>query len=367
MNKYYKETSNYDKYPVVEVSEMSQECWNGWEAITNRLKEDLSKIRKNKKIVVIECYQGVLDKEVINALQTNFPAAEWFYSKEAMLSSDVISEKLKEDITDDEIFGYMTRCNIDCYFDADKVREMRESISIAKEELIFIYGVGAAYIQSEYDRLVYADLARWEIQMRFRRNEVSNIGIENKEERASLQYKRGFFVDWRICDRFKKTLMKKWDYVLDTNITGNPKMATGTAIWTGLEKASQTPFRVVPFFDLGPWGGQWMKEVCNLDRKSANYAWCFDCVPEENSLYLGFGNIRFEIPSINLVFAYPAQLLGNPVYGRFGDEFPIRFDFLDTMEGGNLSLQVHPLTQYVQQKFGMHYTHYVKSTVMESK
>lgn len=356
MNKYYKETSNYDKYPVVEVSEMSQECWNGWEAITNRLKKDLSKIRKNKKIVVIECYQGVLDKEVINALQTNFPAAGWFYSKEAMLPSDVINEKLKEDITDDEIFGYMTRWNIDCYFDVNKVREIRESISIAKEELIFIYGVGAAYIQSEYDRLVYADLARWEIQMRFRRNEVSNIGIENKEERALLQYKRGFFVDWRICDRFKKTLMKKWDYVLDTNITEDPKMATGTAIWTGLEKASQTPFRVVPFFDPGPWGGQWMKEVCNLDRKSANYAWCFDCVPEENSLYLGFGNIRFEIPSINLVFAYPEQLLGNPVYGRFGDEFPIRFDFLDTMEGGNLSLQVHPLTQYIQQKFGMHYT-----------
>ena len=124
----------------------------------------------------------------------------------------------------------------------------------------------------------------------------------------------------------------------------------------GLEKASRTPFRVVPFFDPGPWGGQWMKEVCDLDREVPNFAWCFDCVPEENSLYLGFGDVRFELPSIDLVFAYPARLLGNPVYGRFGDEFPIRFDFLDTMEGGNLSLQVHPLTQYIQEKFGMHYT-----------
>ena len=124
----------------------------------------------------------------------------------------------------------------------------------------------------------------------------------------------------------------------------------------GVEATVNTPFRVVPFFDPAPWGGQWMKEVCDLDPEKENYGWCFDCVPEENSLYLGFGDVRFELPSIDLVFAYPARLLGNPVYGRFGDEFPIRFDFLDTMEGGNLSLQVHPLTQYIQEKFGMHYT-----------
>ena len=144
--------------------------------------------------------------------------------------------------------------------------------------------------------------------------------------------------------------MNKWDYVLDTNVMGDPKMATAAIVDAGLKKASKSPFRVVPFFDPGPWGGQWMKEICDLDRETPNFAWCFDCVPEENSLYLGFGEVRFEIPSIDLVFSYPRELLGNPVYGRFGDEFPIRFDFLDTMDGGNLSLQVHPLTQYIQEK-----------------
>jgi hypothetical protein len=79
-------------------------------------------------------------------------------------------------------------------------------------------------------------------------------------------------------------------------------------------------------------------------------------VPEENSLLLGIGETTFEIPSIDVVFAHPRELLGEAVHGRFGDEFPIRFDFLDTMEGGNLSLQVHPLTEYIQEKFGMHYT-----------
>ena len=355
-NKYISRPSNYDKYPVVGVPGMEKECVKGWDAIVARLRGDLKNPDEEVKVVVVECYQGVLDDEVRTTLRSGFPEAIWFDSSEAMLTAEEISAVLKQDITDDEIFGYMTRLNMDCYFDPEKVEKLRRSIASVQKGVVFVYGTGAAYVQSRHDLLVYADMARWEIQMRFRRNEVSNVGVANKEERASLQYKRAFFVDWRVCDRFKKKLMKSWDYVLDTNVAGEPKMATGKAVWAGLGKASRTPFRVVPFFDPGPWGGQWMKEVCDLDREAANFAWCFDCVPEENSLYLGFGEIRFEIPSVDLVFAYPARLLGNPVYGRFGDEFPIRFDFLDTMEGGNLSLQVHPLTQYIQEKFGMHYT-----------
>lgn len=356
MNQAKSKESNYDKYPVVQLSDQyTNSCFSGWDAIVTRIKQDLnSKI--NKHLLVIECYQGVLENEISEAFQSNFPDALLINSREGMLSEDELNNLLKDDITDDEIFGYMTHKNIDCYFDTQKVKEIRAKIEIAPQQLIIIFGTGAAYIQPTADLLIYADMSRWTIQMRFRNNEISNVGIENKNERASIQYKRGFFVDWRICDRFKKGLMHKWDYVLDTNIKGSPKMATAEAVKAGLEQTSKQPFRVVPFFDPGPWGGQWMKEVCDLDRDSTNFAWCFDCVPEENSLLLGFGDIKFEIPSINLVFAHPKELLGKPVYARFGDEFPIRFDLLDTMEGGNLSLQVHPLTEYIQEKFGMHYT-----------
>jgi mannose-6-phosphate isomerase class I len=99
-----------------------------------------------------------------------------------------------------------------------------------------------------------------------------------------------------------------------------------------------------------------MRRVCDLDDESPNYAWCFDCVPEENSLRFAFGNIVIEVPAIDLVFQHPRELLGDAVHARFGTEFPIRFDFLDTMEGGNLSLQIHPLTEYIQKQFGVPYT-----------
>ncbi len=357
MKRYSEYKSNYDKYPVVSVSESAEGlCWRGWAEIASQLRNALDALDKPVKILVVECYQGVYDQEVRTELQTRLPNAIWLDSASAMKDSSAIDDFLKDDITDDEIFGYMTRHGIDCYFDETRVAGLRRKIGEVSSGVIVLYGVGAAYVAPRHDILVYADMARWEIQLRFRRNEVSNVGVSNCMERASLQYKRGFFVDWRICDRFKKTLMRQWDYVLDTNVKGDPKMATAAAVDAGLQKASKSPFRVVPFFDPGPWGGQWMKEICDLDRNVPNFAWCFDCVPEENSLYLEFGEVRFEIPSIDLVFSYPRELLGNPVYGRFGDEFPIRFDFLDTMGGGNLSLQVHPLTQYIQEKFGMHYT-----------
>lgn len=100
-----------------------------------------------------------------------------------------------------------------------------------------------------------------------------------------------------------------------------------------------------------------MRDTFSLDRSRPNYAWCFDCVPEENSLILRVGDVRVEIPAQDLVLLYPLPLLGEKVHARFGEEFPIRFDFLDTIGGQNLSFQVHPVTEYIQQHFGMHYTH----------
>lgn len=109
-----------------------------------------------------------------------------------------------------------------------------------------------------------------------------------------------------------------------------------------------------PYFDPGVWGGQWMKENFGLDASKENFAWSFDGVPEENSLNLEIGGKVLKVPAQDLVFYAPHELLGERVHGRFGAEFPIRFDLLDTMGGQNLSLQVHPLTEYIYEKFGMH-------------
>lgn len=172
----------------------------------------------------------------------------------------------------------------------------------------------------------------------------------------AAQVQAGFFLEWRMADRRKKALFERMDYVLDTVVPGSPKMVSGQGMRTGLDRLAREPFRLVPYYAPEVWGGQWMKEVCGLDKSAKNYAWAFDGVPEENSIFLRFGEVRMEFPAVNVVFYRPRLLLGERVHARFGDEFPIRFDFLDTMGGQNLSLQVHPLTEYIQNTFGMHYT-----------
>lgn len=348
------ESSNFDKYPEIRIH--GYEGWNGWTTIAAALQQKANSFQKQRTVIAVECYHGVLANEIADGLQANLPGAHFTDATAALLSATKVNDKVYPYVTDDPVFGYITPLVLDDFFDTEKIKELQAQLKQQQEGLVIVYGTGASLVVPDADLLVYADMPRWEIQLRFRRNEVGNLGTNNVADAFSYKYKRAFFVDWRVCDRHKNTLMPSWDFVLDTTIAGEPKMVEGYVLLNALSEVVKRPFRVVPFFDPGPWGGQWLKEVCDLDPNEKNIAWGFDCVPEENSLLLRFNNVLFETPSINAVFYQPVQLLGKKVYDAFGAEFPIRFDFLDTMEGGNLSLQVHPLKEYIREKFGMAYT-----------
>ena len=348
--------SNYDKFPVVAVPQGANACVTGSENCAARLRQAITQRHARKTVLVIECYPGVDEDSILKEFQRRLSPALTVHAAEAFLPPHKIDYLVTPFLGgNDPVFGFLSELTLPQFFDPAHLEHLRAKVAAVTEGLVLIVGCGARLI-AEGDILVYADLARWEAQLRFRRNEASNLGVENRTLSAGLQYKRAFFVDWRVADRWKRPLMAKWDFVLDTHNSGEMKLAEGEAVRRGLRHAVTRPFRVVPFFDPAPWGGQWMKEFCDLPRDKPNYGWCFDCVPEENSLLLGFGNTHIEIPSINLIFDQPKALLGEKVLAQFGDEFPIRFDFLDTMGGGNLSFQVHPLTEYIRRHFGMSYT-----------
>ena len=349
-------SSDYDRFPAVTVHGDGG-AWRGWDDVLMRLRAEIDRVlsRQPRVVVAVECYPGVHDEEVAGALRRGLGADHWLSAEEAFLPPDRIDRMLEPYLGgDDPLFGFLAPLGLEAFLDPDRRTALRRHVA-GLSGVVVIYGTGAL-LCAEPDLVIYADMPRWEGQLRQRRGEVSSLGVRNRGEKASLQYKRSFFVDWRVCDRLKKATLGRWDFLLDTTVPGDPRLVTGDALRAGLEQTARRPFRVVPFFDPAPWGGQWMKDVCGLDRDAVNYGWSFDCVPEENSLRLRFGAIEIEIPSLDLVFHQPHALLGDAVYGLFGPEFPIRFDLLDTMGGGNLSLQVHPPVDYAQEKFGLHYT-----------
>lgn len=349
--------SSYDKLPFVAVSDSEENCWSGWEAVADALNAVIAHTRSGRPrlIVTFECYSGLHDDEVEGALRRGLHFDHFLNTAQAFKSPEEIEALAAPYLGgDDPVFGFLAPLEMDAFLDPGKRNALREQ-ALAVDGVIVLYGPGAAQCAAP-DLLVYADMPRWEGQLRQRRGEVSNLGTMNRGLKASLQYKRAYFLDWRVCDRVKKETLSRWDFLLDTTLPGEPKLVTGAALRAGLELTARRPFRVVPFFDPAPWGGQWMREICGLGGGAPNYGWCFDGVPEENSLLLGFGETRLEVPAMDLIFHQPRQVLGDTVFGLFGHEFPIRFDLLDTVGGGSLSLQVHPLVEYVRDKFGMFYT-----------
>lgn len=342
---------NYDKYPVKKVSEDSSVIWSGWKNLSIQLKKESE--GKEKCVIVIDCYPGTdteaVRREITERLRPNYV----FFSDDCLWETEKMDAYLEEWLTDDRVFGIMTAKSMRDFFYSEKLEQVREEIASGGDGIYLVYGVGAGLI-TEGDVLVYADMSRWEIQLRYRSG-MPNWNCRNNDAPILTKYKRGFFAEWRWADRHKKQMFERIDYILDTNHEC-PVMVTGDAFREGLRKLAGEPFRTVPYFDPGVWGGQWMKKICGLPEEQPNYAWSFDGVPEENSLLLQYGDTVIEIPAMDLVMYQPQRLLGERVHGRFGAEFPIRFDFLDTMGGQNLSLQVHPLTEYIQEKFHMHYT-----------
>jgi hypothetical protein len=347
-------TGSYDKFPVVEISGGAGQAWRGWPEICRELFSAMD--ATGTRVLAVECYPGVFQEEIGEALRAARLDIELIDMRGALLPEKEI-ERLIAPFTggDDPLFGFVSNLSLRSFFELHRLKEIQEQASSASSPLVLL-GAGAFLAAPDGALQVYADLPRWEIQQRQRRGEIANLGSSDTSAKASLQYKRAYFADWRAADGMKRSTMERWDYLLDTTAPGDPRLVRGEAFRGALRHCATRPFRTVPFFDPGPWGGQWMKEVCGLDQSQANFAWCFDCVPEENSLRLRFGAVEIEVPAIDLVFAEPQALLGEPVYGRFGAEFPIRFDMLDTMGGGNLSLQVHPLTSYIREQFGLTYT-----------
>jgi mannose-6-phosphate isomerase class I len=340
--------TSYNKFPKIVVPG-NPESWSGVEAW-------LEIAQAGAGPIVVDTYPGT-DLVELEAFITKALPGYRVLNVEELAARPIaeIDALIAANLTEDRVFGVMSHHTLADFYRPSELEDIAQSVTASDIPTVLL-GWGAALVPVTARVVVVADMARWELQRRQRAG-APNWRCNNTNEDNLRKYKRSFFVEWRVADRHKRQLLPAVDYVLDANRGArDARLIKGEVFHSGMAAAVTAPFRVVPFFDPGVWGGQWMKDVCGLDGDADNYAWCFDCVPEENSILLDVGGEIMEFPALDVVLTQPVALLGSQTYARFGAEFPIRFDMLDTMGGGNLSLQVHPLTDYIQDRFGMHYT-----------
>ena len=355
---------NFDRQPFVPISTSAADCLTGWEEVLAHLEQVIPTGRRF--VVAVECYPGVSIDAIVSRLKTVFSHALVLNVETAYRSPSELQAHFAPVLTNDPVFGFMQPNDIAVFFEETRLAELRAAVK-QSASLTILLGTGTLHVLPAPDLLMHAGVTRWELQRRQRAGEIGNLGFDNRGSAPSLLYKNAFFLEWRIADQIRHAAYSGIHFFLDLDRPDQPHMLAAHTLRQALQTVVSRPFRLVPFFDPGPWGGSWMKDTFDLPDGPPNYAWCFDCVPEENSLQLGFGSRRFSLPAITLVHEQPSALLGEAIYKRFGAEFPIRFDLLDTIDGGNLSLQVHPLQAFIQERFGMPYTQDESYYILDSR
>ncbi|MFB7212595.1 class I mannose-6-phosphate isomerase [Streptomyces sp. NPDC056255] len=223
----------------------------------------------------------------------------------------------------------------------------------ADDTVTVVFGPGAALVP--HDRLWYADLPKRYAEAQITGGTGRNLGQPAGTGAGTTR--RLFYIDWPVLDRHRDSLVPGVDLWLDTQDAQAPSWLEGAALRAALADLAGRPFRTRPTFNTTSWGGHWAQEQLGFNQKAANTALGYELIAPESGILVGTPDgPRVEVPLQALVASHPEAILGDDVHARFGTSFPIRFDYLDTVGGGNLSVHCHPQPDYMRRVFGWPYT-----------
>lgn len=331
--------NEYEIYPTCNLA--AGKIFNGYSS--------LAKWIIQKGFVAIDGFVGVFFSDIQQALQQEFEnldaSVKWTLTSDRFKAPSAINKLVAPFIgTPGSVWGTRAQLKLEDFFDAG------QTFVASKNEINIVIGVGASML-APAAHLVYIDLPKNELQFRMRAGSVMNLGNDSVEPAAEM-YKRYYFVDWVVLNEYKKQILPKIEVIADGQWKETINWMHGKDFIQSLRQLAKHSFRVRPWFEPGAWGGQWMKEKLDgINKDVVNYAWSFELIVPENGLVFESDGFLLETSFDFLMYSEAASVIGKHVE-RFGDEFPIRFDFLDTWNGGNLSIQCHPSVEYIRKEFG---------------
>lgn len=334
-----------DEYNVYPVSSLGANKINsGYSSLAHWIMD--------QKTVVIDGYAGVFWERVQSELHRIFREAgltvQWITTNDYWKASSVVDDLVQPYLgADDSVWGTKCLLSLEDLFQIEGLQSQRVNAAC---DISIIIGPGASL--SNWDvPLIYVDLPKNELQFRMRAGSITNLGSTEAQDPFSM-YKRFYFVDWVLLNAHKKAILNKISVVADSQWEDEINWMFAADFKQALDGLSRSVFRVRPWFEPGAWGGDWIKNnIRNINKDVVNYAWSFELIVPENGLVFESNGFLLEVSFDFLMFHNREKVLGKHAQ-KFGDEFPIRFDFLDTYNGGNLSIQCHPTVPYIQTVFG---------------
>ncbi len=348
----------YNRFPV--FSPRRGEIERGFASLALRIQHTM---RRGTRVLVIDGFNGVDWKQFRTSLSIGLGAlgisAAWHAMEESLKAPETIGEHLAPFLGgDDPLFGRAYPFGPDHLFDAEKIANLRTTVALARSEashsLTIVSGCCAGLVEL-WDELWYLDIPKDVVQGRARSGLVTNLGDDRSRTFGEF-YKRSYFCDWPMLNRMKRRLLPDIGVFVDVQDSSTPTAMTGGDFRATLHELAESPFRVRPWFFPGPWGGQFMKGHMGLDATQPNYAWSFELIVPENGITLEKNGSRLEFSFDLLMYAEYRRVLGEEGGRQFLHEWPIRLDYLDTIDGGHLSTQCHPRLRYVQTQFGESFT-----------
>jgi mannose-6-phosphate isomerase class I len=327
--------------------------------------EALAEVLSQHSTIILEGYSGVLWDRVCDALEQSLKnvgkTVSWHSVWQALKPKPEIDTMTAPYLGNDDVFAMRYPGVLQDFFDEKALQQ----ICVSDADITIIYGAGAS-LTNLPGFTVFLDVPKNEIQFRARAQSVANL-FETKAFNAKEMYRRFYFLDWPVLNRHKETLLPKLDLMVDTQRPDTPTFMTGAAFRQALTGQTKRPLRVRPSFEPGVWGGQMLKKlVPELPQNVPNYAWSFEAIVPENGMIFSSSDLLLEVAFDWLMIAHSKEVLARHEK-RFGKEFPIRFDFLDTFDGGNLSLQCHPSPEYIKRHFGETFTQDETYYILDSK
>jgi len=342
VKKEYFGSGGYDIYPSFIIPD--NKIFEGYESLADEICRYKTVIVDGYAGVCFNCFRNCIDA----LLKSKSYSVEWTDVSSFLKHPDAILSLKRPFLGgDDPLFG--TRCTLDLedFYDTDALK----NITLRRDSDINIIIGPGSYLSGLEGLLVYIDLPKNEIQYRARAGTICNFGDSRLRDPGEM-YKCFYFIDWIILNRHKQKILSSVGLFVDGQRPEIPTWITGNDLRTSLTLISCNPFRARPWFEPGPWGGTWIKDnVPLLSKDVENYAWSFELISPENGLILESSKILLEM-SFDCLMYYAAEAVLGDCFSRFHYEFPIRFDFLDTFNGGNLSLQCHPGPEYIKTNFG---------------